>query len=127
MKYFIYLLKRALKSTVVMTALILILWITLYKLTDWATLIKYLEMGIAVCLFNTWLDNFRKRQIQNVMHVQANWVALAGAVLVLYYAGFAPAAVLLAAATFALPFFGATIYDAVVGLSLLITLALLMA
>ena len=122
-KYILILMKKAIKSTLVTTCLILILWGTLYKLTNFATVHTYFWLGVVICVLNTWIDNLRKRKIANVIHVQSFWIVVAGAVLMFHHAGFEAAAVLLAAACFASPFFGATIYEGVVGLSLLITLA----
>lgn len=123
MEYFINLLKKSLKSAVVTTILILVLWVTLYNLTNFETVAVYLGIGVAVCVFNTWVDNLRKRKIVKILQVRSSWIVMAGAVLVLHYAGFTAAAVVTAAAIFAMPFFGATIYEGVVGLTLLVTLA----
>ena len=129
MSYFTYLFKKIVKSMVIMTALILLLWITLYKLTDFKTISDYFFIGIAVCLFNTWIMNFQKRKfsgrkVGNIIHVSSLWIVMAGIVLVLYHAGFESAAVFAAAVFFASPFLGATLYEGIVGLSLLISLAL---
>lgn len=126
MEYFIRSIKKSLKSTFITTILILILWGTLYHLTDWAVIKTYILIGVGVCTFNTMLDNLHRRKIQNIFHIQGSWLVLAGMTLILYHAGFEAAAVFAAAAIFASPFFGATLYEGIVGLSLLITLAWLM-
>lgn len=123
MEYFINLLKKSLKSMVIATILILVLWVSLYNLTDFETVATYFLIGVAVCVFNTWIDNLRKRKIKNILHVRSSWIIMAGMVLVLHHAGFTAAAVVTAAVIFAIPFFGATICEGIVGLTLLVTLA----
>jgi len=126
MEYFVNLLKKAARSLVVTTLLILVLWGTLWHLTDLTTVETYIFMGMAVCAFNTVVCNCKNHQEKNLLKVQSSWVIMAGLVLVLYHAGFEAAAVFAAAAIFASPFFGATIYEGIVGLTLLINLARLM-
>lgn len=125
MEYFIESLKKALKSVVIITVLIVILWGMLYHLTNFSTIKAYLMIGLGICLFNTLLDSLQKKKVQKIFYVNGLWIVMAGMVLVLYHAGFEAAAVCAAAAIFASPFFGATLYEGIVGLSLLITLALL--
>lgn len=126
MEYFVNLLKKAAKSLIVTTVAIVVLWGALWHLTDFATVAGYFGIGVAVCVLNTWLLNFKKRKVENIFRVQGSWVIMAGAVLVLYYAGFEAAAILVAAAILASPFFWASIYEGIVGLSLLLVLAKLM-
>jgi phosphatidylserine synthase len=123
MHYFIYLIKKATRAMIISTALSVVAWGVLYHLTNWETIVSYFWTGVAVCAGNTLVDNLRARKMKNVLHVQANWVIMAGVVLVLYHAGFTAAAVFGAAAILASPFFGATIYEAFVGFTLLVTLA----
>ena len=123
MEYLIHLFKKALKSAIITIFLIAVTWITLYELTDFDTVKNYFWTGLAVCAANTMIANLRKHRIENLLQLQGNWIVMAGVVLVLYHAGFVAAAVFSAAAIFALPFFGATVYEGIVGLSLLITLA----
>lgn len=123
MKHFINLLKKAIKSVVIITILIAVLWGTLYHLTDFDTVVRYLGIGAAVCAINTVIYNFRQHKITSLFYVKGLWVIMAGVVLVLYYAGFEAASVFVAAAILASPFFGATISEGLVGLTLLITLA----
>ena len=123
MEYLINLLKKSLKSLVVTTILIFVLWGMLYSLTDWATVGKYVGIGVVVCIFNTFLANLKKRKVEKIFQVQGMWVIMAGVVLLLFHAGFDAAAVLVAAAIFVSPFFWATVYEGIVGLSLLITIA----
>lgn len=108
---------------VITTVLTVILWRTLYHLTDFTTVANYILSGVVVCTLNTLLYDFSKRKLEKLFWVKASWVVAAGSVLVLYHAGFSAAAVLLAGAFFASPFFGATIYEGIVGFSLLIILA----
>lgn len=122
MDYFVYLWKKFLKSHFEFLIKVLLVWGILYHLTDFKTILSYFWLGVCVCAANTFIANLRKRKIENIMHVQQNWVIWAGFVLLLYHAGFTPAAVLVSAAILVSPFFGATIYESVVGLSLLITL-----
>ena len=126
MVYFYNLLKKSLKSAVVATVLILVLWGALYHLTDWATIDTYFFTGVGVCAFNTVVCNYQKRKMENLLKVQSSWVIMAGLVLLLYHAGFEASAVFTAAAILASPFFGATMYEGFVGLTLLINLAMLM-
>ena len=126
MEYFINLLKKAARSLVVTTILILALWGTLWHLTDLATVGNYFFVGVGVCAFNTVICNYKNRKEKNLLRVQSSWVIMAGLVLVLYHAGFAAAAVFAAAAIFVSPLFWATMYEAFVGLTLLIQLMLLM-
>ncbi|MBQ8480997.1 MAG: hypothetical protein IJ532_00485 [Alphaproteobacteria bacterium] len=123
MEYFINLLRKALKSMLITTVLVLTLWITLYNLTDFNTVSNYFWMGVAVCSANTVLSNLRSHKFENLFQVQGSWVVMAGLVLVLYHAGFEAAAVFTAAAILASPFFGATVYEGIVGFTLLVTLA----
>lgn len=123
MEYFTNLLKKAFKSVVVTTLLIAVLWGALYHLTDFATVASYVLAGIVVCAINTAIRNIRMHKFESIISVQGNWVVMAGAVLVLYHAGFIPAAVFVAAAIFVSPFFWATICEGIVGLSLLAALA----
>lgn len=122
MVYFYGLLKKLLKSAVITTGLIFVLWGALYNLTDWATINTYFLTGAGVCLVNTIICNYQKRKIENLFKVQSSWVVMAGLVLLLYHAGFEAAAVFTATAILASPFFGASVYEGVVGLSLLINL-----
>ena len=117
------LLKKAFKSTFVSIFLIALLWGLLYHLTDWATVMTYLEIGAAVCFLNTLIANLHRRKVENAIYVSSNWVIMAGLVLVLYHAGFASAAVFVAAVFLASPFLGASLYEGVVGFTLLVTLA----
>ena len=107
---------------VISTILILALWWVLYDLTDSATIRKYFWIGMVVCVLNTLIYNLSQRRIKKILWVRSTWIVMAGAVLVLYYTGFEVAAVFLAAVIFASPFLGATIYEGIVGLTLLITL-----
>lgn len=126
MEYFINIMKKAIKSMVISIALIIFLWSALYSLTDFATIGAYLSYGLAVCLINTIIANLRAHRIENVLKVSSSWIIMAGAVLVLYHSGFTAAAIFLSAAILASPFFGASLYESIVGLSLLITLARIM-
>ncbi len=127
MVYFYSLLKKSLKSAVVTIVLILVLWGILYNLTDFTTVSNYFWTGVAVCVLNTLISNLRKRKIDNIIRVQSSWIVMAGLVLMLYHAGFEAAAVFTAAAILASPFFGMTIYEGIVGFTLLVTLAKLIA
>lgn len=115
-------LKKAVRSTVITVVLILMLWGILYHLTDFKTVESYFWTGVGVCVLNTFFYNLRKHEIENLFQVQLNWVVMAGVVLVLYHAGFMPAAVFVAAAILVSPLFWATMYEGIVGLTLLITL-----
>lgn len=126
MEYFVNLLKKAARSLVVTTILILVLWGTLWHLTDLATVENYCFIGIGVCAFNTVVCNYKNRKEKNLLKVQSSWVIMAGLVLVLYHAGFEAAAVFAAAAILVSPLFWATIYEGFVGLTLLIQLMILM-
>lgn len=117
------LLKKAVKSLVVSICLIALLWGLLYHLTDWSTLCGYFWTGVSVCCANTLLSGLLKRRFDKIIYRSANWVIMAGLVLVLYHAGFASAAVFVAAVFLASPFFGASLYEGVVGFTLLVTLA----
>ena len=108
------------------TVLILLLWGLLYHLTDFETVTNYFWTGVAVCSANTLLSNLRKRRIENLFHVSGYWIIMAGAVLVLYHAGFTVAAVFVAAAVLVSPLFWASIYEGIVGLTLLIVLGMQM-
>ena len=123
MNYFIYLCKKAMRSAVIQTVLIVVAWGLLYHLTNWETIVSYFWIGVAVCSANTIVDNLRAHKMKNVLHVQANWIVMSGIVLMLYHAGFEAAAVFAAAVFLASPFFGATIYEGFVGFTLLVTLA----
>lgn len=124
MEYCSYLLRKTVKSTIIVTVLIVVLWFTLYNLTDFTTISNYFGLGMAVCIFNTVMMNLKAGKFQKIIYIQSFWIIVAGFVLVLFHAGFETAAVLVAAATFASPFFGATIYEGVIGLTLLIILAI---
>lgn len=126
MEYFINLLKKVAKSVLVSTVLIMFLWGVLYHLTDFETVTHYFGIGVAVCLLNTLLRNLQKRKMENVFYVSAYWIIMAGAVLVLYHAGFTAAAVFVAAAVLVSPLFWASIYEGIVGLTLLIVLGMQM-
>ena len=126
MEYFINSLKKAAKSMLISTVLILFLWGLLYHLTDFETVTNYFWTGVAVCSANTLLSNLRKRRIENLFHVSGYWIIMAGAVLVLYHAGFTVAAVFVAAAVLVSPLFWASIYEGIVGLTLLIVLGMQM-
>jgi len=126
MEYFINLLKKAVKSVIFATALILLIWGVLYHLTDWTTVVNYFWIGFCVMAVNTWIANFRNRKIDSLLRVQSSWIIMAGVVLVLFHLKFETAAVLAAAAIMASPLFGATIYEGIVGLTLLIVLANMM-
>ncbi|MBR1374372.1 hypothetical protein IJ556_08000 [bacterium] len=121
MEYFGYLLKKAAKSIAIVAVLILVLWGTLYDLTDDKTIINYLGRGIAVILLNNLLSCLINRKIE--VKIKTSWIVLAGIVLVLYHAGFVVASIFVAAAILVLPLFGATLYESIIGVSLLITLA----
>lgn len=124
MNYLFYQLRRALQSMVITILLIAVLWSLLYHLTDARTVSNYFWCGLAVCSANTIIANIRTRKI-DLIRVCGSWVVMAGVVLVLYHGGFVAAAVLAAGAFFASPFFGATLYEGFVGLTLLIQLCLL--
>jgi len=126
MEYFVNMLKKAAKSALIMNVLILTLWGTLYALTDLETVVDYFWIGFVVCLLNSLIIHFRRTKTKIIFHVQSSWLIMAGVVLVLYHAGFAAAAVVVAAAILASPFFWASIYEGIVGLSLLLMLAKLM-
>lgn len=126
MEYILNQLKKALRSMVVATILILVFWGGLYHLTNWETVTNYFWTGVAVCAMNTLIANLRKRRLENLLHVSFHWIVMAGVVLVLYHAGFVAAAVFAAAAIFASPFFGMSLYEGIVGFTLLVTLAQLM-
>ncbi len=104
------------------TLLILVLWGTLYNLTDLATVTKYFWIGVAVCMLNTIVRNFKLKS-KSVIHVSARWIVMAGLVLVLHHAGFEVAAVFTASVFLASPFFGATVCEGIVGFTLLVILA----
>lgn len=123
MHCFIYLLKKATIAVIIQTALVIVVWGILYHLTNWETIVSYFWAGVAVCGFNTLVDNLRAHKMKNIPHVQANWVIMAGVVLALYHANFVMAAVFAAAVILASPFLGATIYEGFVGFTLLVTLA----
>lgn len=124
MKYLLYQLRRALRSSLIALLLAIVLWSLLYHLTDEQTVSNYFWCGLAVCSANTIIANIRTHKM-DLLHVGGRWVIMAGIVLVLYHSGFVPAAVFVAAAFFASPFFGATLYEGFVGLTLLIQLCLL--
>ena len=126
MEYIVNMLKKAVKSWVMAIIVILMLWETLYKLTDAETVSNYFWTGVAICSLNTIIINLRKNKIKNVFYCSASWIVMAGLVLVLYHAGFTAAAVFVAAAIFVSPFLWATLYEGIVGLSLLIVLAMQM-
>ncbi len=126
MEYFVNMLKKAAKSALIVNALILTLWGTLYALTDLETVVDYFWIGFVVCLLNSLIIYLRRTKTKIIFHVQSSWLIMAGVVLVLYHAGFAAAAVVVAAAILASPFFWASIYEGIVGLSLLLMLAKLM-
>ena len=125
MEFFISQLKKVVKSTVITTMLIAILWGVLYHLTDFGTVKNYFWVGVAVCLLNSVIITLRQRQKCVTLQVYGSWVVMAGLVLVLYHAGFEAAAVLVAAAITVSPLFWASVYEAIVGLTLLIKLMLL--
>ena len=124
---FIMAFKKMVKSMVGLALLIVALWGTLYHLTDDVTVFRYLLAGAAVCALNTWIINLSKHKMENVFSIRSGWVIVAGLVLLLYHAGFAAAAVFVAAVMMASPFFWATVCEGIVGLSLLIALAINMA
>ena len=126
MEYFICLIKKLIKSAIISIVLIVLLWGTLYNLTDLVTISGYFVTGVSVCVVNTMIANLRKRKIENIFHVSLSWVIMAGLVLVLDHAGFEAAAVCTAAAILASPFFGMSLYEGIVGFTLLVTLAKLM-
>ena len=126
MEYFINSLKKAVKSMFITTAMILLLWGVLYHLTDFETITNYFWIGVAVCSINTVISNLRKRRIENILHVSGYWIIMAGIVLVLHHAGFTAAAVFAAAAVLVSPFFWASLYEGIVGLTLLIVLGMQM-
>ena len=126
MEYFVNLLKKAVKSMVVTTILILVLWGTLWHLTDFATIEAYFFTGVGVCALNTVILNCQKHKTESLLQVQSSWIIMAGVVFVLYHAGFEAAAVFVAAAILVSPLFWASIYEGIVGLTLLINLILLM-
>ena len=102
---------------------VLLVWGILYHLTDGQTICNYFWTGFVVCACNNFIANLRKRELKVSFHVQGNWIVFAGLVLLLFHAGFDAAAIFVATAILCSPFFGATIYDSFVGLSLLVTLA----
>ena len=106
-----------------MYTLILVFWSALYHLTDFGTVFKYVGIGVFVCMINTLILNLRQRKFVTVFQVKSSWVVMAGVVLVLYHAGFEAAAVFTAAAFMASPLFWATLYEGIVGLTLLAVLA----
>lgn len=122
-EYIIGQLKKMTEVAAVYVILIFVTWITLYNLTDAATVTNYFWIGVGVCVLNALVYNLSKLKIKSVFMVKGNWVIMAGVVLVLHHAGFSAAAVCVAAAIFASPFFCASIYEGVVGLTLLIALA----
>lgn len=123
MEYFVFLLKKFGRSIIKWTSLALILWGILYHLTDSNTIKNYLLTGIVICFINTIIGNLANRKTEKIFNVKFSWVIMAGAVLLLYHAGFTAASVLAAAAITALPFFGGTIQESIVGISLLIAIA----
>lgn len=126
MENFIYLIKKMLKSIVIVSILTLAIWGTLLHLTDFDTIRAYLNAGFVVCMVNTILFNLQQQKFEKFFQIKASWVLVAGFVLLLYHSGFEVAAVFVAATMFASPFLGATIYESTVGLSLLMVLAKLM-
>ena len=125
--YFLYQLKRFGRIFCWTNAVIALLWVALYCLTDWETVADYFGIGVAVCAFNTLVYNLSKRRVASLIWMRYQWLIMAGMVLVLYHAGFVAAAVFVAAAILVSPFFWASIYEGIVGLTLLLTLAYNMA
>ena len=121
MEYLNYLLKKAVKSTLITTVLILVLWSTLIHLAGIGAVLGYLLIGAVVCWINAIIFSLKTGKLI-FFRVEASWVIMAGVVLVLHHAGFEIAAVFVAAAIFAAPFFWATICEGVVGLSLILAL-----
>ncbi len=126
MNYLLYQLRRALQSLVITVLLIAVLWGLLYHLTDARTVSNYFWCGVSVCSINTVISCLRTHKFDSLIRVCGHWVIMAGVVLVLYHSGFVAAAVFVAAAILALPFFGATLYEGIVGLTLLLQLCMLM-
>ena len=125
LEYVLYLLRKALKTEMIYAVLGGLLWSLLYSLTDFETVCHYFWIGLAVCVLNTIICDLKNRR-RNVFMFRSIWVVMAGAVLVLYHAGFEAAAVVTAAAIFASPCFKASVCEGLVGVSLLVQLALLM-
>ena len=123
MEYFLKLFKDSCKAMVVMTLLAVVLWSALYHLTNFAMVATYFGIGVGVCLLNCVIAFIRQRDTENKPVISVNWIIMAGVVLVLYHLGFVPAAVFAAAVIFVSPFFGKSLYEGIVGLSLLLTLA----
>lgn len=116
-------LQKALKTATVFNVITLILWYILYTLTDLYTISKYFWTGVVVCVINTWIANIRACKIKNILYVRNLWIMMAGIVLVSYHAGFEIIAVLAAVIFLISPFFKMTLYEGIVGLTLLLTLA----
>lgn len=118
--------RKTLKSMIVTTVLIAVLWSLLYSLTDFATVLTYFWVGVAVHIINSLIYNLKNRGPKFEIIVRGHWTVMAGVVLVLYHAGFEAAAVFAAAAILVSPFFWATVYESIVGATLLMMLAKLM-
>lgn len=127
LNYFLYQLKRFRRIFCWANVVVALLWGALYYLTDWETVSDYFLIGILVCTVNTLVYNLSKRRVASLIWMRYQWLIMAGVVLVLYHAGFAAAAVFVAAAILVSPFFWASIYEGIVGLTLLLTLAYNMA
>lgn len=122
MDYFTFLTKKSLRIIVITTIAILVVWGAIYHLTDMKTICVYVLIGFIVCLINSIIPHLYRKS-RTLFSVKGNWVIMAGVVLLLYHAGFEGASVFAAAVITALPFFGGTIYESIIGISLLITLA----
>lgn len=116
-----YILKKTVKSAVVTTVMILVLWSILIHLAGLGAVFGYLLIGAVVCWINAIIFSLKTGKLI-FFRVETSWVIMAGVVLVLYHAGFQIAAVFAAAAIFASPLFWASICEGVVGLSLILAL-----
>ncbi len=126
LNYCLYQLKKFRRIFCWTNVVIALLWGALYYLTDWETVSNYFFIGILVCAVNTLIYNISLHRMVHLLWMQYQWMIMAGVVLVLYHAGFTAAAVFAAAAILISPFFWASIYEGIVGLSLLLMLAKLM-
>ena len=121
MEYLNYIFKKAVKSTLITTVMILVLWSALVHLAGIGAVLGYLLIGAVVCWINAIIFSLKTGKLI-FFRVEASWVIMAGIVLVLYHAGFQIAAVFAAAAIFASPLLWASICEGVVGLSLILAL-----
>lgn len=114
--------RKAVKSMVAQTVMIVLLWGAIYHLTDFETVFAYFWMGIVVCILIAGITNIKNRKIDSLFRAKPLWIVMAGTVLLLHHAGFDAAAVFAAAAIFASPLFWATWSETIVGGSLLMVL-----